>query len=89
MQPRCVQRAIEYLTCQRLANGFLSVLCEHGHDKRPVAFSCKWRASCLSCGARRTAEIVALQVNAVLPVVPMRQQVLRLPSANAFLARVN
>lgn len=42
--------------------------CEH-----LVAFSCKRRGFCPSCGARRMAESAALLVDEVLPEQPIRQ----------------
>lgn len=45
-----------YLKCGRLENGFLPVRCELCRLERLVAFSCKKRGSCPSCGARRMAD---------------------------------
>ncbi len=49
-----------------------------GHEKR-VAFSCKRRGICPSCGARRMAETAAWLVDRVIPRVPVRQWVLSFP----------
>jgi hypothetical protein len=49
-----------------------------GHDKL-VAFSCKRRGFCPSCGARRMAQTAAHLVDHVIPHVPVRQWVLALP----------
>ena len=49
-----------------------------GHDKL-VAFSCKRRGFCPSCGARRMAQTAAHLVDHVIPRVPVRQWVLALP----------
>ena len=46
---------------------------------RLVAFSCKRRGFCPSCGGRRTAERAAHLVDHVFPNVPVRQWVLSLP----------
>ena len=46
----------EYLRCGVLDHGFLRVVCEHSRAERLVAFSCKKRGFCPSCGARRMAE---------------------------------
>ena len=43
----------EYLKCGRLEHGFLRVRCESCHNEFLVAFSCKRRGFCPSCGARR------------------------------------
>ena len=59
--PDYVQREFEeYLKCGRLEHGFLRVRCETCHEERLVAFSCKRRGFCPSCGARRMAESSAL-----------------------------
>ena len=45
-----------FLECGILAHGFLRLRCgDCGHDKL-VAFSCKRRGFCPSCGARRMAQ---------------------------------
>jgi ribosomal protein S27E len=69
----------EFLKCGRLENGFLRVRCETCHDERLVAFSCKRRGFCGSCGARRMADSAALLVDEILPHQPMRQWVLSVP----------
>ena len=50
-----------------------------------MAFSCKKRGFCPSCGARRMAETAALLADGVLPERPLRQWVLSLPYALRFL----
>ena len=61
------------------AHGFLRLRCgDCGHDKL-VAFSCKRRGFCPSCGARRMAQTAAHLVDHVIPRVPVRQWVLSLP----------
>ena len=59
----------DYLRCGRLEHGFLRVRCDSDscHAERLVAFSCKRRGFCPSCGARRMAESAALLVDEVLP----------------------
>lgn len=55
--PRFVRREFEeYLKCGRLEFGFLRVRCTECHAEKLVAFSCKRRGFCPSCGARRMAE---------------------------------
>ena len=84
--PRYVQREFEdFLQCGRLDNGFLRVRCEDCHHERLVAFSCKRRGFCPSCGARRMAESAALLVDEVFPKVPIRQWVLSFPFQLRFL----
>jgi len=75
----------EYLKCGRLEHGFLRVQCEICHDEKLVAFSCKKRGFCPSCGARRMADSAALLVDEILPYQPMRQWVLSFPFPLRFL----
>lgn len=69
----------EYLKCGILAHGFLRVKCESCPNEHLVAFSCKRRGFCPSCGARRMAETAIHLVDEVLPVKPIRQWVLSFP----------
>ena len=65
--------------CGILAHGFLRLHCgDCGHDKL-IAFSCKRRGFCPSCGARRMAQSAVHLVDHVIPHVPVRQWVLSLP----------
>jgi Transposase zinc-binding domain/Putative transposase len=57
--------------------GFLRCA-ECAHEKL-VAFPCKRRGFCPSCGARRMAETAAHLVDRVIPPVPVRQWVLSFP----------
>jgi len=75
----------EYLKCGRLEYGFLRLRCETCHDEKLVAFSCKKRGFCPSCGARRMADSAALLVDEILPHQPMRQWVLSVPFQLRFL----
>jgi len=79
------QEFVGYLKCGRLEHGFLRVQCETCHAEHLVAFSCKRRGFCPSCGARRMAESAALLVDEVLPHKPMRQWVLSVPFPLRFL----
>ena len=84
--PGYVLREFEdFLQCGRLEHGFLRVRCESCHVEHLVAFSCKRRGFCPSCGARRMAESAALLVDQVLPEQPMRQWVLSFPFQLRFL----
>ena len=68
-----------FLECGILAHGFVRVRCaDCAHEKR-VAFSCKRRGFCPSCGARRMAESAAVLVDEIIPRVPVRQWVLSFP----------
>jgi hypothetical protein len=68
-----------------MEEGFLRLRCEQCHAEKLVAFSCKKRGFCPSCGARRMAETAALLADEVLPERPLRQWVLSLPMALRFL----
>lgn len=84
--PDYVQQEFEaYLKCGRLEEGFLRVRCDSRHAEKLVAFSCKKRGFCPSCGGRRMAETAALLADEVLPERPLRQWVLSLPFALRFL----
>lgn len=75
----------EFLRCGVLDHGFLRVACEHCHAERLVAFSCKKRGFCPSCGARRMAESARHLVEAVFGPRPVRQWVLSVPYPLRFL----
>ena len=68
-----------YLRCGILAHGFARARCSGCGHEFLVAFSCKTRGSCPSCGARRMAETAAHMVDHVFPHVPVRQFVLSVP----------
>jgi hypothetical protein len=68
-----------FLECGILAHGFLKLRCAGcGHEKL-VAFSCKRRGICPSCGAGHMAETAAWLVDRVISRVPVRQWVLSFP----------
>ncbi len=70
-----------YLRCGVLAHGFARARCAGcGHELR-VAFSCKLRGVCPSCGGRRMSATAAHLTDRVLPEVPLRQWVLSVPFA--------
>jgi hypothetical protein len=84
--PRYVCREFdEYLKCGRLEYGFLRLRCDVCHAERLLAFSCKRRSYCPSCGARPMTDSAALLVDEVLPQQPMRQWVLSVPFQLQFL----
>jgi len=67
------------LECGIQTHGFLGLRCgKCGHDKL-LAFSCKRRGFCPSCGASRMSQTAAHLVDHVIPHVPVRQWVLSLP----------
>jgi ribosomal protein S27E len=75
----------EYLRCGRLEHGFVRVKCDGCRHEHLVAFSCKCRGFCPSCGARRMVETSAHLIDHVLPAVPVRQWVLSFPWPIRFL----
>jgi hypothetical protein len=74
-----------FLKCGLLEYGFLRVQCERCYQERQVAFSCKKRGFCPSCGARRMADSAALLVDHILPPVDIRQGVISFPFQLRFL----
>ena len=55
--PRYVEDEFDaYLQCGLLEHGFLRVKCDACQAEKLVAFSCKRRGFCPSCGARRMAD---------------------------------
>jgi len=88
--PGYVVREFEdYLKCGRLEHGFLRVRCDSCHHEKLVAFSCKRRGFCPSCGARRMADSAAHLVDEVLPKRPIRQWVLSVPFPLRYLFATN
>jgi hypothetical protein len=78
--PRYVRRAFDgYLSCGILAHGFARALCQACNKSLLVAFSCRGRGVCPSCGARRMYDLAARLVDRVIPDVALRQWVLTLP----------
>jgi len=69
----------EYLRCGILAHGFMRVKCTSCSFEHLVAFSCKRRGFCPSCGARRMSETAAHLVDWVLPMKNIRQWVISFP----------
>ncbi len=86
--PSYVQREFEeFLKCSRLEHGFLLVCCESCQAVHLVAFSCKHRGFCPSCGVQQSAESAALLVDEVLPEQPVRQWGLSFPLSIALSVR--
>jgi hypothetical protein len=78
--PAFVSRELQaFLRCGVLEHGCLHVRCDRCGDDMVVAFSCKGRGFCPSCGGRRMSELAAHLVDRVIPHVPVRQWVLSLP----------
>jgi Putative transposase/Transposase zinc-binding domain len=68
-----------FLECGILAHGFLRLRCADCAHEKLVAFSCKKRGFCPSCGARRMVETAAHLVDHIIPRAPVRQWVLSFP----------
>ena len=80
--PRYVEDELfAYLRCGVLSCGFARARCAGCGADKLVAFSCKKRGVCPSCGGRRMSETAAELVTRVVPEVPVRQWVLSLPWA--------
>jgi Transposase zinc-binding domain len=62
-----------FLECGILAHGFLRLRCAGCTHDKLVAFSCKRRGFCPSCGARRMSETAVHLVDHVISEVPVRQ----------------
>jgi hypothetical protein len=78
--PSFVTRELRaYLRCGRLEHGCVHVRCDRCEGEMVVAFSCKGRGFCPSCGGRRMSELAAQLVDRVIPDVPVRQWVLSVP----------
>jgi len=75
----CVREVEAFLRCGILAHGFARVHCDTCRKDDVVAFSCKGRGFCPSCGTRRMVDTAAWLVDHVIPAVPVRQWVLSLP----------
>jgi hypothetical protein len=84
--PRFVERELRrYLECGLLAHGFARVHCSRCLRDELVAFSCKGRGFCPSCGGRRMVDTAAHLIDHVLPHAPVRQWVLSFPYRIRFL----
>jgi len=68
-----------FLACGLLCRGFAVLECGSCRERRLVAFSCKGRGFCPSCGGRRMAEVSLNLLDHVLPKVALRQWVFTLP----------
>jgi Transposase zinc-binding domain/Putative transposase len=78
--PRYVTDAFErYLACGDFSQGFVRCFCDTCRHDVLVAFSCKQRGLCPSCGARRMCDVAANVTDTILPSAPVRQWVLSLP----------
>jgi Transposase zinc-binding domain len=78
--PRYVDDEFDaFLRCGWHAGGFARFRCTGCRAEWLLAFSCKGRGFCPSCGGRRMTERAAHLVDHIWPEVPVRQWVLTLP----------
>src|SRR5438045_1950438 len=84
LPPRVHEEVRRYVACGDVRRGFTVVRCDDCGESELVAFSCKSRGWCPSCGARRAHE-TALHLDEVLPRVGFRQWTLSVPFALRFL----
>ena len=66
LPPRVHEEVRRYLRCGILRHGFTVARCDDCRESVLIAFSCKTRGWCPSCGARRAHE-TALHLDEVLP----------------------
>ena len=66
-----------FLECGVLAHGFVRLRCADCAHEKLVAFSCKRRGFCPSCGARRMSETAAHLVGEERPFVQWTNAALR------------
>ena len=74
-----------FLRCGIHAYGFLRIQCGDCKSEKFVAFSCKKRGFCSSCGGRRMNETAAHLIDRVFPRVGVRQWVVSFPMPVRFL----
>ena len=83
--PAYIEREFEaYFRCGRPEFGFIILSCDGCGEHLPVAFSCKKRGFCASCGAKRKSETAVHLIDNVLPNVAFRQWVTTFPYALRF-----
>jgi hypothetical protein len=84
--PKHVLKEFEgFMNCGLLEKGFARVACKQCGFERLVAFSCKARAVCCSCVARRMSDTAAHLCDHVFPKIPIRQWVLSIPHPLRYL----
>jgi len=78
--PRHVEKELwAFLECGVLAYGFVRTKCNSCPEERLVAFSCKKRGFCPSCGVKRMTETAVHLTENIIPWVRVRQYVLSVP----------
>ena len=75
-----IRRSIDkFLKCGDLREGFARVRCDDCGEEFFVAFSCRQRSCCPSCGEKRALLLGHRLVNEILAPVPHRQWVFTIP----------
>ena len=69
----------KFLKCGILSEGFVRMHCPTCNHNHVLAFSCKGRGICPSCGARRMIDTADHLVNHVFPNARIRQWVISFP----------
>ena len=88
--PKYVREEFEsFIDCGIFAKGFLRLSCDSCKKEKLVAFSCKKRGLCPSCGGRRMCDTAAHLVDNIFPIVPVRQWVLSFPHNLRYLFSYN
>ncbi len=88
--PKYVREEFEsFIDCGIFAKGFLRLSCDSCKREKLVAFSCKKRGLCPSCGGRRMCDTAAHLVDNIFPIVPVRQWVLSFPHNLRYLFSYN
>jgi hypothetical protein len=78
--PGYVQKTFEkYLDCGNPAKGFAWAYCNCCHTDFMIAFSCKCRGICPSCGALTMVKTAARLVDDLIPAIAIRQWVISFP----------
>jgi len=88
--PDYVYKTFEaYMSCGDLYSGFMRTKCSDCDDEEVVAFSCKKRGFCSSCGSKRASESAIHLVDNILPYTKYRQIVVTLPFPLRFWCATN
>lgn len=78
--PKHVEKELwAFLECGVLGYGFVRVKCDDCKNEQLVAFSCKKRGFCPSCGGKRMVETAEHLTENIIPHVRVRQYVLSVP----------
>ena len=79
LRDEVVKTLDEYLNCGILAHGAARVYCDGCKHSLLIAFSCKRRGVCPSCGAKRSVKFAEHIYSEVIEDIPHRHTVLTIP----------